>query len=73
MTRDDKETTSASRHARLKKLFFTAIELEDEDRRRFLEDACGEDAELRTELESLLGHHRRADLPEDFWGPQSLH
>lgn len=59
--------TDAEHHARLKKLFFQAIELEEEEeRRRFLDEACGADCELRAELESLLSHHRRSDLPEDF-------
>jgi hypothetical protein len=43
------------RRIRLKELFFHAIELEDKNRRRFLDEMCGEDSELRAELESLLG------------------
>ena len=56
----------AERHARVKELFFRAIELEEAERSRFLEDACGSDAALRAELESLLTHFLRSDLPEDF-------
>ena len=55
------------RRIRLKELFFQAIELEDKNRRRFLDEMCGEDSELRAELESLLGHHQRSDLPADFY------
>lgn len=58
----------AEHHARLKELFFQAIELKEEDRSQFLDETCGADCELRTELESLLNHHRRSDLPEDYDG-----
>ena len=53
------------RHARLKELFLGAAELDGEDRRRFVEEACGEDAELRAELESLLDHHTRIEAEVD--------
>jgi len=46
-------------HARLKQLFFVAIELDCDERSRFVRSACGEDRELRADLESLLNHHRR--------------
>ncbi len=44
----------ADRHARLRELFDSAIKLDSDSRQSFIEDACGGDAELRTELESLL-------------------
>jgi eukaryotic-like serine/threonine-protein kinase len=40
-------------------IFHEAIQLPAEDRGGFLEGACGGDAELRREVESLLEHHRR--------------
>jgi hypothetical protein len=55
------------RHARLKELFFQAIEMEERDRRRFLDEMCVADAELRAELESLRRYHQRSDLPKDFY------
>ena len=55
----------AEYHARLKKLFFQAIELEEEERREFLNEACAANCELRADLESLLRHHRRSDLTDD--------
>ena len=50
----DRNCKTVERHTRLKELFFRAIELDQKDRRRFVVEACGEDAELRAELESLL-------------------
>ena len=58
---------NAERRARLKELFFRAIELEEKDRHQFLDETCGADPELRAELDSLLRHHRRSDLPEHFY------
>ena len=58
---------NTERRARLKQLFFQAIELEEKERQRFLDEMCGEDTELRHELESLLRHHQRSDLPVDFY------
>ena len=66
MVTDDEGSEISERHARLRRLFFLAIGLEEEGRQTFVEEACGEDAELRAELESLLDHHRRSDLPENF-------
>ena len=67
MVKDNQSSGVAERYARLKQLFFGAVELDGADRRRFVEEACGEDAELRAELESLLDCHRQSDMPEDFW------
>jgi hypothetical protein len=54
---------SCERHARLKELFFRVVELEEEARGPFIDAACGDDVDLRSELESLLKHHRPSDLP----------
>lgn len=60
----DENGKAIERHARLKELFLWAVELDMEDQRRFVEDVCGEDAELRAELESLLDHHLQIEIPE---------
>ncbi len=44
-------------HARLKALFFLAVELDGEEQSLFVKSACGEDCGLRSDLESLLHHH----------------
>ncbi len=49
--------TTAERHARVRDLFLAACERSAADRRAFLADACGDDDELRREVESLLSHH----------------
>ncbi len=64
--RDARSSEDPERHARIKELFFQAIELSEDDRSRFLDEACGGDAELRSGIEALLGHHRRSDLPDDW-------
>ena len=48
---------SAAEHSRAKTIFFAAIELPPDERRAYLDDACGEDTALRREVESLLKHH----------------
>ena len=42
---------------RIEKLFETACDLQAGERERFLDDACGEDYELRHEVVSLLKAH----------------
>lgn len=37
-------------------LFLKAVELAPEQRESFLDDACGQDAEIRSEVQSLLAH-----------------
>jgi len=44
------------RFARLKSILLAASELAPEERARYLNVACGDDAELRAEIESLLAH-----------------
>jgi serine/threonine protein kinase len=45
---------SPERWKRLEELFHQALELEPDQRRHFLDTACGDDAGLREEIESLL-------------------
>lgn len=48
---------SATLHARAKALFLTALERPVGERPAYVAGACGEDAALRTEVESLLAFH----------------
>jgi serine/threonine protein kinase/tetratricopeptide (TPR) repeat protein len=48
------------RWAQIKSVFEKAQELETESRASFLTQACGDDAALRSEVEALLDHDRRA-------------
>src|SRR5215469_14223815 len=41
---------------RVQSLFLEAAELSPEQRARFLDSACGDDSEIRREVESLLTH-----------------
>jgi eukaryotic-like serine/threonine-protein kinase len=51
------ETLMASEpRDRLTELYHAALERAPEARRAFLHEACGDDAALRQELESLLGY-----------------
>ena len=68
MVKNDELSEPATRHARLRRLFFLAIGLEEEGRGIFVREACGDDSELREELESLLEHHRSTDLEEIIRG-----
>ena len=49
------------RWQQIEKICQAALELEESQRRAFLEDACGADAELRREEESLLKFDKRGD------------
>lgn len=49
-----------SRHARLGALFESALAVPREERRAFIDAACGGDSELRAELRSLLDAHDSA-------------
>ncbi len=42
---------------KIQELFQASLELEPEERKRFLEEVCGEDPELKAQLEKLLGAH----------------
>ena len=52
----------ADLHQRVKELFLAACELSDGEVAAFLDAACGGDAELRQEVESLLAHHRSTTI-----------
>jgi non-specific serine/threonine protein kinase/serine/threonine-protein kinase len=51
---------NSDRFRRCEELFHAAIELGDEERKRFLGTACGDDPPLRAEVERLLAAHDRA-------------
>ena len=46
--------------AKVKEIFERACELPGEERRKYLDDACGEQTPLRSEIESLLDAHSNA-------------
>ena len=48
------------RARRLEELYHSALERNENERAAFLRSACGPDASLREELESLLVHDREA-------------
>jgi serine/threonine protein kinase/tetratricopeptide (TPR) repeat protein len=48
------------RWQQVEKLFQSAIERPTEERRAFLDEACGGDVHLRSEVESLIASHRQA-------------
>ena len=54
---------SADRWRRIEELFYAALELDHDARPAFLQQACGADAELRQEVETLL---KSSDRPIDF-------
>ena len=47
-------------HARLKRIFLKAVSLADDERERFLDEACEGEARLRREVDSLLSYHFEA-------------
>ena len=51
----------SDRWRRLEELFHESLELGEQDRRAFLDRACGEDEALRRKLESMISLHREAD------------
>jgi eukaryotic-like serine/threonine-protein kinase len=57
----------AQDYRRARTLFLAARELSADERRRFLAERCGEDSELRREVESLL--EAAAGTPESFLEP----
>src|SRR5262249_3107766 len=50
----------SERWQKLKELFDAALKYEPRERRRFLEQACGDDAELLEEVASLLASYEEA-------------
>jgi len=45
-------------HAQIKKVFLAACEQASNELEEFLDDTCGDDEELRRQVEALLAHHR---------------
>ena len=58
---------TTDRWEQVQKLFEEALKRKPEERAAFLDEACGGDAELRREVESLLAHHDEATT--DFLQP----
>ena len=59
-----------NRYARAKEIFFDACDLAPERRGAFLDEACGGDAELRADVESLLANHDENEA--DGWEPATM-
>ena len=55
--------SSSDRWNQLETLFHKSLELEPDARSAFLDDSCGEDTELRKELDALLDE---VDKPTDI-------
>src|SRR2546430_16541004 len=51
---------TSNRWEEINRLYDAAVEVEETERTSFLEKACGEDAELRHEVESLLAYDKKA-------------
>jgi non-specific serine/threonine protein kinase/serine/threonine-protein kinase len=63
----------AQQWARIKELFGAALDLEAGQREAFLRQACGQDENLRIEVESLLASHEQPDLlSENPWQDRFL-
>lgn len=60
----------AQRWQRVRDVFEQVMDRPPEDRTRLIADACGDDAALRTEVESLLQHDSR--VGDDFLRPPDL-
>src|SRR3954447_9811566 len=50
------------RHQQVKRLFLAAVELAPNEVQPFLDSACGADGQLRSEIQSLIEHHRTETL-----------
>jgi eukaryotic-like serine/threonine-protein kinase len=64
----DTDPRDPGRFERLEKLFHAALALPSQDRSAFLSSACGEDAELRAEVERLLAVDAQEDGSFDALG-----
>lgn len=53
-----------SNHIQVKEIFLKAIELPDQDRLKFIEEACGDNEELKSEVLSLLENHNDRSIFE---------
>ncbi len=49
--------TTSARHAQVKQIFLAVIDAPADQRGQVLRDRCGDDLELRAEVETLLRHH----------------
>jgi tetratricopeptide (TPR) repeat protein len=55
----------SSLHQRAKDVFLAALELEPAEREPYIATACGDDVELRREVDSLLRFHEENDEPSE--------
>src|SRR5262245_3470367 len=55
------EVMNTERWQQIKKIFHAAMEVEPERRSTYVADACGEDTDLRFQVESLLAADRNSD------------
>ena len=51
---------TSDRWEEINRLYNAAVEVEENERAAFLEKSCGEDVELRREVESLLAYDQQA-------------
>src|SRR5262245_57927842 len=51
---------TSERWEHINQIYDAAVDVEEKNRASFLEEACGEDAELRQEVESLLAYDKQA-------------
>src|SRR5690349_7215424 len=51
---------TSNRWEEINRLYDAVVEVEEKERTSFLEKACGEDVELRREVESLLAYDKQA-------------
>ena len=51
------------RYALIKEIFLKVVAVEDGLRESVLDEACGQDEDLRREIESLLQYHHESDEP----------
>src|SRR5262245_57080401 len=62
----------SSLHQRAKDLFLEALDRQKADRDAFLAEACGNDADLRKEVESLLAFHEESEPSDSETGVASF-
>ena len=53
------------RHARLKEIFLKALDVPLRELPAFLDEACGDDDELRRDVESLIRYHLPKEPSEE--------
>src|SRR5215204_4362590 len=66
VSRDDRQhpMNSPERWQELKDILYSALEVERNERAAFLDEKCGDDDELRREVESLIKAHDAAESLE---------